>query len=62
MTINLKRKNYLIFHSPVSQIAQKLGLIGSAVLTFIEHKQTDKQTNRHPDRQAKYIDRTEDRR
>jgi len=30
-----------------------LGPIGSAVLTFIGYKQTDKQT----DRQAKFIDR-----
>jgi len=32
-----------------------LGPIGSAVLTFIGYKQTNKQTNRQTDRQAKFI-------
>ena len=32
-----------------------LGPIGSAVLTFIGYKQTDRQTNKQTDRQAKFI-------
>ena len=34
---------------------KKLGPIGSAVLTFIGYKQTNKQTNKQTDRQAKSI-------
>ena len=34
---------------------KKFGPIGSAVLTFIGYKQTDTQTNKHTDRQAKFI-------
>ena len=36
---------------------KNLGLIGSAVLTFIGYKHTDKQTNKQTDRQAKFINR-----
>jgi len=34
-----------------------LGPIGSAVLTFIGYKQTDKQTNKQTDKPNLYIDR-----
>ena len=34
---------------------KNLGPIGSAVLTFIGYKQTNKQTNKQTDRQAKFI-------
>ncbi len=34
---------------------KNLGPIGSAVLTFIGYKQTNKQTDKHQDRQAKFI-------
>ena len=49
----------LIIHKPSlwsHDVPQKnLGPIGSAVLTFIGYKQTNKQTNRQTDRQAKFI-------
>ena len=35
-----------------------MGAIGSAVLTFIKYKQTDKHPNRHPDKLNLYIDIT----
>ena len=35
---------------------KKLGPIGSAVLTFIGYKQTDKHHNKHPDKPNLYID------
>ena len=35
-----------------------LGPIGSAVLTFIGYKQTDKQTNKQTDKPNLYIDKT----
>ncbi len=38
-------------HSPT----QNLGPIGSAVLSFIGYKQTNKQTDKQTDRQAKFI-------
>ena len=44
--------DYVLFVYIVKQKqTKKLGPIGSAVLTFVGHKQTDKQTQR----QAKYI-------
>ena len=35
---------------------KNLGPIGSAVLTFIGYKQTDKLTNKHPDKPNLYIE------
>ncbi len=46
----------LMFHKPIPMVmwgpTQNLGLIGSAVLTFIGYKQT----NKHPDKPNLYID------
>ena len=39
---------------------KNLGPIGSAVLTFIGYKDTNKQTDKQTDRQAKFIYRFED--
>ena len=38
-----------------SDVPKNLGPIGSAVLTFIGYKQTNRQTNTQTDRQAKFI-------
>ena len=41
----------------MSRPTQNLGPIGSAVLTFIGYKQTNRQTNRQTDKLNLYIDK-----
>jgi len=51
----LKSNWPLTFPGAMLGPTKNLGLIGSAVFTFIGYKQTDKHQNRHPDTQNLYI-------